>query len=289
MPRPHVDLRNRTITLDSGRRSVDIPVDSGGHLRRAVKLSDISLARGSTSTDSIGFRGHAAVFDVRAQIGGKRWGFKEEIAPGAFKKTLQESDTKFLHNHDPNLILARKVGNAPNQTLRIAEDDIGLSVDADLAPTSYGQDLALSLERGDITQMSFAFDMITYEWSELPDGTELLRHTEVGPLYDVSTVTYPAYVETDAGLRFDFLACARASGLNETLLSELARRLADPDPEFMDSLRVLARGGVLLEATIEPDSSTRNESTIPPDSTTELQTRTLQLRHKAVAQLLERT
>lgn len=272
MPRPHANAQTRTVTLDTGRRAIDLPVDGSGHIRRLARLDGHSITRAAGGDGPIGFKGHAAVFDTRTWIGSKRWGFWEELAPGCFTKTIGEADVRFLNNHDPNLILARRRGVAED-TLRLAEDDIGLAVDADMAPTTYAQDLAISLDRGDVTQMSFAFDMVAYEWSYLADGTELLRHTEVC-LSDVSTVTYPAYVETDASLRLDLLAAARSAGWDSIDVDALARRLANPDVDTIAALRSIARGATTppgpATATQEthsgPATATRDDS--PPDTST---------------------
>ncbi len=258
MPRALPNLLRRTVTLDTGRRSLDIPVDGAGHMRHIAPLSERSISRASASDGPIGFKGHAATFNSRTWIGGKRWGFWEEIAPTAFDKTLGEADVRMLLNHDPNYVLARNTAG----TLRLSTDDVGLAVDADMAPTSYGLDLALLLERGDVTQMSFAFDMIAYEWTELADGSELLRHTEVA-LWDVAPVTYPAYVDTDASLRGDLLAAARSAGFDALDLDRLGERLADPDPELIVALRALARGDAPA-----PAESTQDTPATPPAETT---------------------
>lgn len=268
MSRAVPDMARRSIALDTGRRTIDIPVDGAGHVRRVAALDQRAVTRSDDADGPIGFKGHAAVFDTRTWIGSKRWGFWEEMAPGCFTKTLGESDVRFLINHDPNLILARQA-HAPTDTLTLAEDEVGLAVDADMAPTSYGRDLAISLDRGDVTQMSFAFDMVAYEWSYLADGTELLRHTEVA-LWDVSPVTYPAYVETDAGLRLDVMAAARSAGWSAVDLDLLARRLADPTPDLLAALQHLARG-TELSPPAETTGNTSGESRSvddPPAETT---------------------
>lgn len=263
MARAIPDMRRRALTLDTGRRTVDIPVDGAGHIRRTVRF-DGALAPTVTRAaaddgEAIGFVGHAALFNSRTWIGSRRWGFWEEIAPGAFAKTIQEADVRFLHNHNPDLLLARSTAD----NLRLSEDDVGLAVDADMTPTSYARDLALSLAQRDVTQMSFAFDLIAYTWEEADDGEELFRLTELA-LWDVSTVTYPAYVETDAGLRMDLMAAARANGFDSIDLDALARRLADPDPDLIASLRHLARGTTL---NLGPAPATQGPPSGPPDST----------------------
>lgn len=277
MSRAVPNMQTRSIQLDTGQRSIDLPVDGAGRVRRAATLDTRNVRAKEDKPDYIrGFEGHAALFDSATWIGSKRYGFFEEIAPGAFTKTLQEADVRFLHNHDSNLVIARNTAG----TLSLGEDGSGLAVDSDMdTRQSYVNDLAISLERGDITQMSFAFDMITYEWSVRDDGTEVLRHTEVA-LHDVSTVTYPAYTDTDAALRMDMLAVARAEGWDALDIEALAKRLANPDPEFVRVLRCIARG-----ESIEPVTATRSEptqETPPVDATAlnDLARATLALQHK---------
>lgn len=256
MPRPNVNLARRTIAFETGRRTVDIPVDGNGRLRSVATLDSRSIVRAAGDDEPIGFRGHAAVFSTRTWIGSKRWGFWEEIAPGAFAKAIVDGDVRMLHNHDPNLLLARNKSG----TLRLSEDAVGLAVEADMAPTSYARDLAISLEREDTTQMSFGFVPIDYEWRVNTDDTETLIHREV-ELWDVSTVTYPAYVETDAALRQGVLACARAAGFDSLMLDELGRRFDEPDEHLIEMLRAVAR----RTEEIAPADATRDADPVSAD------------------------
>lgn len=138
--------------------------------------------------------GHAAIFNEEAKIGSS---FREKIAPGAFAESVQKDDVRALFNHDPNYVLGRNRAG----TLKMNEDDRGLAIEIDPPDTSFAKDLAISMERGDITQMSFAFRVEGEEW-EYGDGEELdLRTITKAKLYDVSPVTYPAYEGTDIGLR----------------------------------------------------------------------------------------
>jgi HK97 family phage major capsid protein/HK97 family phage prohead protease len=107
---------------------------------------------------------------------------------------------RYLFNHNPDAVLAR----TKSGTLKLGEDKAGLAVDAELAPTSVGRDLAILMERGDVNQMSIGFRVIQDEWEEVEgdDGHVYERRTiKEAQLFDVSAVTYPAYEETDAGLR----------------------------------------------------------------------------------------
>lgn len=158
---------------------------------------------------SISFEGHAAVFEQRTLIGGRRWGFVEKVAAGAFDDVLASPalDTRFLHNHDPNWAMARTTAEGDVGMLRLSTDPAGLLAAANMVPTTQARDLAMLLDARVIRQMSFAFTVAGDEWRELPDddpefpGMEERTITRIGELFDVSTVTYPAYAGTDAALR----------------------------------------------------------------------------------------
>lgn len=138
--------------------------------------------------------GHAAIFGEETNIGG--W-FREVIAPGAFAESIQKDDVRALFNHDPNYVLGRNRAG----TLKLKEDDRGLAIEIDPPDTTFARDLAISMERGDITQMSFAFQVVGDEWQYGEDKELDLRTITKVKLYDVSPVTYPAYEGTDIGLR----------------------------------------------------------------------------------------
>jgi HK97 family phage prohead protease len=233
--------------------------------------------------DAFGFRGHAAVFDSRTWIGPKMWGFNETVARGAFSKSIGEADVRFLINHDANLVLARTTAG----TLRLSEDAVGLAVDADLARTSYGNDLAISLQRGDVTQMSFAFEVIREEWSQMGDGSELRTILEAR-LWDVSAVTYPAYDDTDAQLRSQaFDALCHTLGLTTRKRSKLiaAFEQSTPDPDAVAVLRdAHAHLASLLEAigpaTATPEPELNEDITGPATATRGSRTAGLMRRHQ---------
>lgn len=153
------------------------------------------------------FLGHAAVFGRRSLDLG---GFFEVIRPGAFKRALSEKqDVRALIDHESSKILGRSTAG----TLRLSEDERGLRVEVDYADTSYARDLAVSMKRGDITQMSFGFRMKKDEWRK-EDGHDVRELIDVD-LSDVSFVTYPAYPDTSAALRSrrDWQSRAKRVGL----------------------------------------------------------------------------
>jgi len=140
------------------------------------------------------FIGHAAVFDSWSQDLG---GFKEIVRAGAFTKTLQEADVRATFNHDPNYVLGRNKA----ETLTLGEDKEGLAVDIDPPDTTWAKDLRVSMGRGDINQMSFAFRTIKDNWwtEDEESKRELLELSLDNG--DVSIVTYPAYEKTRVSAR----------------------------------------------------------------------------------------
>jgi len=127
--------------------------------------------------------GYGAVFNSMSNDLG---GFREFIAPNAFEGRL-EDDVRFLINHD-GMPLARTT----NGTLRLSVDEKGLRYEADMPNTSTARDLMELLKNGTINQSSFAFTVEEDSW-EVKDGMNIRTIDKVSRLYDVSSVTYPAY------------------------------------------------------------------------------------------------
>jgi len=127
--------------------------------------------------------GYAAKYETETNIGP----FMESIARGAFDNVL-ENDVRALINHDPSLVLGRTSAG----TLELTSDDVGLKYRVKLGNQQYATDLYESIQRGDISQSSFAFTIKEQTWSEDRSARKV---EEVAQLLDVSPVTYPAYKE----------------------------------------------------------------------------------------------
>lgn len=178
------------------------------HRTRALGETDARILR-ADDDEARRFVGHAAVFSSRTSIGDPlTWGWYEEIERGAFDKTLSEGDARFLVDHDTRLLVARVSAG----DLRLRSDDIGLAVDADLdVELSYVRDLVRNLDKRRITGMSFGFYVVRDRWEELEVEVEIDGETEQRTVWvryitevrllEVSAVTFPAYEDTDAGLR----------------------------------------------------------------------------------------
>lgn len=149
---------------------------------RTFNVSDIELRNDNGVNTVVGY---GAVFNSESNDLG---GFVEYVAPGAFDGRL-EDDVRFLINHD-GLPLARTT----NGTLRLSVDERGLKYEADMPDTTLANDLMTLLRNGTISQSSFAFTVEEDSWENI-DGKNVRTINKVSRLYDVSSVTYPAYNE----------------------------------------------------------------------------------------------
>jgi HK97 family phage prohead protease len=159
--------------------------------RRALSTGgELRVAKGN---DGIGTAaGYAVLWNNRTDIGG--W-WTEQFAPGCFTQSLGETDVVALHSHDD----ARPVGRRSRGTLRLNEDQRGLAFENDLPDTNDGRDLKVQLDRGDIEGMSFRFRARREEWDETVEPP--LRTIHEADLIEITYTAFPAYPDTEAGMR----------------------------------------------------------------------------------------
>ena len=137
-------------------------------------------------TDGMTFEGYASVFNSESEDLG---GFRETVAPGAFKRSLQSrNDIKMLFNHDTGAIL----GSTRSGSMSLVEDERGLKVRATLPQTSLAMDVAELIRTGIVDSMSFGFSVIRDSW----DASGTNRVLEAVRLHEVSIVAFPAYSGT---------------------------------------------------------------------------------------------
>lgn len=163
--------------------------------------------------DEFRVQGYAAVFDQEADIAGL---FRERIAPGAFREAIGRDDVLFNFNHDDATVMAR----TSSGTLKLAEDDRGLRIEASLATDDPDvQRIRSKMRRGDLDKMSFAFFSDREEWDDT--GETPVRTIRQASLHDVSVVTTPAYAGTEIGERM--LAEARAAARRRNFRAAASR------------------------------------------------------------------
>lgn len=161
--------------------------------------------------------GYFAVFDSPYPL----WeGAEEIVKPGAFSGCLAQ-DVRALANHDTTLVLGRtKAG-----TLELREDSYGLwgkiTINRDDADA---MNLYARVQRGDVDQCSFGFDIKRETFVDLGNGQCRWEIEEVDPLYEVSVCTFPAYTETSVSARkqqLDTIRQREAQAWRESMKSRL--------------------------------------------------------------------
>lgn len=137
--------------------------------------------------------GYFAVFNSVYNIAP---GMSESIAPGAFSKVLN-NDVRCLTDHDTRLVLGRTTAN----TFEIREDEHGLWGRALVNPNDQdAMNTKARVDRGDVNQASFGFDILDEETEYRDDGSIHWTIKEV-ELYECSVCTFPAYEETNITAR----------------------------------------------------------------------------------------
>jgi HK97 family phage prohead protease len=122
-------------------------------------------------------------------------GFVEVIAPKAFNQSLN-GDIRALVEHDTKLI----IGRTTSKTLRIAEDSQGIFVEIDPPNTRTASELIESIQRGDISGMSFGFTVNTdgSQWDFNTDPA--LRTITNANLHEITITSLPAYRATNVSV-----------------------------------------------------------------------------------------
>lgn len=125
-------------------------------------------------------------------------GMTESVAPGAFAETLGE-DIRALIDHETMYVLGRNQAG----TLELREDSHGLWGDILINPNDQdAMNLYSRVQRGDVNQCSFGFDILEEETEFRDDGSVHWTIKKV-KLYEVSVCTFPAYQETSVKARKD--------------------------------------------------------------------------------------
>lgn len=172
-------------------------------MERRNMVSRATQYRAAEESGELYIEGYFAVFNSNYEICP---GITESIAPGAFSAALR-GDVRALANHDTTLVLGRtKAG-----TLELREDGHGLwgriTVNRE---DSDAMNLYRRVQRGDVDQCSFGFDIGEEAVEFRDDGSAHWTIKAVDPLYEVTVATFPAYEATAVSARTAATEKARA-------------------------------------------------------------------------------
>lgn len=158
-----------------------------------TRMAPIEQARTRDDDNNPIIEGYFAVFNSVYEL----WdGATESIAPGAFDNTIS-GDIRALINHDTTLVLGRTTAG----TLELKVDSHGLWGRVKINPNDQdAMNLHARVERGDVSQCSFGFFIVSEETDFRDDGSVHWTITEVD-LFEVSACTFPAYEATSITAR----------------------------------------------------------------------------------------
>lgn len=135
--------------------------------------------------------GYFALYDQETELFQNSF---EIISKGAFDKTIN-NDIRALWNHNTQYVL----GRSKNGSLQLRADEKGLYATIKLPNTQYAQDLYELVQRGDIDQASFGFNILDEDLEELSNGYRWrIKNID---LHEISVVTFPQYENTSVQAR----------------------------------------------------------------------------------------
>ena len=141
------------------------------------------------ATENRTLEGIAVVFNQPAQIGA----MTEVISPDALRG-VDLDGIVLITNHDGSGIpLARSP-----KTLALTVTDKGLEMRASLPDTEQARAVYEAVKRGDLSQMSFAFDIGAADYDE---QTQTRTITQISKVYEISIVNFAAYTQTHVEAR----------------------------------------------------------------------------------------
>lgn len=157
--------------------------------RGSLQVRDIGqLDNTQETTDSKIISGYFIVFDTETEL---YPGVREEVSPEAFD-SVDFSDVKALIDHDTAKVLGRTKAN----TLSLSVDSKGLYGEIIVNESDQeAMNLYSRVQRGDVDQCSFGFEILNEEMIQNSDGTVKFIIKSIN-LYEVSVVTFPAYQDT---------------------------------------------------------------------------------------------
>ncbi|HEL1697507.1 TPA: HK97 family phage prohead protease [Streptococcus suis] len=167
-------------------------MERAAYLTRSFK-SNLAVREQQEGQQEKVIEGYFAVYGSETEL----WpGAFEEIKIGAFDDTL-DNDIRALINHNTELVLGRNKAG----TLILKVDDKGLWARVVInEQDTDALNLYARVQRGDVDQCSFGFNIVEESAEFREDGTVKWTIEKID-LHEVSIVTFPAYEATGVQAR----------------------------------------------------------------------------------------
>lgn len=161
-------------------------------IKRDYFRTKFDVIRQADNPNDLTIEGYFALYEQETELFD---GIFEIITKGAFDNTLQ-NDIRALWNHNTQFVLGRNKSG----TLELKTDEKGLYGIIKMPKTQYAQDLYELVQRGDVDQASFGFNILAEDIEELASGAYRWRINDID-LHEISVVTFPAYENTSVQAR----------------------------------------------------------------------------------------
>jgi len=180
---------------------------------RAEEVRHVEF-RAADGSDGQTLEGYAAVFNAWTNIRDAQGSYREQIAPGAFKRSIGQRTPVLQFDHGKHPL----VGSLPLGSISaLREDRNGLFVKARLSDNWLVEPVRDAIRDGGISGMSFRFRVIDDEWGADASGdTRTIKEVE---LLELGPVVFPAYEQTSVAVRS--LVGALSDEMRDALAAEL--------------------------------------------------------------------
>lgn len=227
---------------------------------------ELTRTDGEADGNGLTFEGYGAVFNSPTRIDSWEGTFDEQIAPGAFKKSIRERTPRLQFDHGYHPL----IGSIPiGRITDITEDARGLFVQARLSDNWLVQPIRDAISEGSVDGMSFRFSVVREDWQdntgksiksdelmnllwEPGERGPLLRTLKEVKMPEVGPVVWPAYQDTTASVRSKVIDLGRLSEPAQRRLLAEAVLLADA----AERSQAEEEPPVTLEADVHPDEAT---------------------------------
>jgi HK97 family phage prohead protease len=245
-------------------------------LERTVDFQSIRADADEESGDGRTFEGYAAVFGSQTRIDSWEGRFEEQIAKGAFRKSIRDRMPVLQFDHGRN----SRYGSIPIGAIRtLKEDEKGLHVVARMHADPFFGPLREAIGSKSINGMSFRFEVVKEDWhykgKRITDPDEVMRliYGRVDPdddelvvrtlkelkVPELGPVVFPAYADTTASVRsFEMARALEAdASLGQQVRASIARAMVvkvrnedDADPPVENAEKP---DSITTETAPEPD------------------------------------
>lgn len=156
---------------------------------RSLQAREMRVAKAADGSKSVS--GIVTYNTMSCDLGG----FTEIMAPGCFAESIA-ADVLMLRDHEPTLLM----GRTKSKTLVLADTADGLQFTCSLPNTSSANDLAESIDRGDLDGVSFGFMCEKDTWICDGDGNTIRTIIEA-ELVEISPCSFAAYPSNSVSVR----------------------------------------------------------------------------------------